>query len=369
MPKINRVEKKLTQGICNLKLLATISILFLLAVCGLSFINASKKPTPLKFIIPKGWAKPIYNFKENPLTTEGFELGKKLFYDATLSKDSSTSCASCHQQFAAFATYDHDLSHGIYNSLTTRNAIALQNIAWQKDFMADGSIHHLDTQPIFPLTNKKEMGMELIDVVKKLKQNKHYKAMFKAAFSSDSINQKTITKALSQFMLMLVSSNSKYDKVMRGEEKFILPEQLGYDIFKKKCASCHTEPMFTDYSYRNIGMPVIQSYQDFGRMGFTKSSNDSLKFRVPSLRNVAITFPYGHDGRFFTLYNVFEHYRKNMIVSATTDSLLQKKLPLSNYEIGQLTAFLYTLTDSSFTHNPIFAASIYNTNNAPKDRH
>ena len=352
-----------------MKLLTTISTLLLLTLLGLSFININKKPTPLKFIIPKGWANPAYNFKENPLTKEGFELGKKLFYDATLSKDSSTSCASCHQQFAAFSTYDHNLSHGIGNSSTIRNATALQNLAWQKDFMADGSIHHLDSQPFFPLTSKNEMAMSMVQIVEKLKSDKQYKSMFNAAFNNDSINQKTITKALSQFMLMLVSSNSKYDKVMRGEDKFILPEQLGYDIFKNKCASCHAEPMFTDYSYRNVGMPVTQSYQDFGRMTFTKNKNDSLKFRVPSLRNSELTFPYGHDGRFFTLYNVFEHYRKNMIVSSTTDSLLKNKLQLSNYEIGQLTAFLYTLTDSTFIHNPMFAPQGFNITPSFRDKH
>ncbi len=352
-----------------MKFTITILLFVVLALLGLSFIGAYKKPTPIKFVIPKGWQLPVYNLKENPLTKEGFELGKKLFYDAGLSKDSSTSCASCHQQFAAFATYDHNLSHGIGNALTTRNATALQNLAWQKDFMADGSITHLDSQPIFPLTNKNEMGTQMIEIVEGLKSNRQYKAMFKAAFGNEGINHKTISKALSQFLVMLVSSNSKYDKVMRSEDKFILPEQLGYDIFKKKCASCHKEPMFTDYSYKNIGMPVLQSYQDFGRMTVTNNKKDSLKFRVPSLRNIELSFPYGHDGRFFTLYNVFEHYRKNMIVSSTIDSSLKNKLPLSNYEIGQLTAFLYTLTDSSFTHNPLFAPTNYNIEPKFRDKH
>jgi len=340
-----------------------------LALLGLSFISANKKPKPLKFIVPKGWAKPAYNFKENPLTKEGFELGKKLFYDERLSKDSTTSCASCHQQFAAFSTYEHNLSHGIGNFLTTRNAPALQNLAWQKDFMADGSIHHLDSQPFFPFTNKNEMAMSMDNIVEKLQIDRQYKSMFKIAFGSDSINQKNITKALSQFMLMLVSINSKYDKVMRGEAQFILPEQLGYDIFKMKCASCHSEPMFTDYSYRNVGMPMDATLQDVGRMKVTANKKDSLKFRVPSLRNIVLTFPYGHDGRFATLYNVFEHYKKNMIVSSTTDSLLKNKLALSNYEIGQLTAFLYTLTDSSFTHNPMFAPQGFNITPAFRDKH
>ncbi len=351
-----------------MKFITTISIFIAVIFCGLGFISISK-PIPLKFITPKGWAKPVYNFKENPLTKEGFELGKKLFYDERLSKDSSISCASCHQQFAAFSTFDHNLSHGIGNFLTTRNAPALQNLAWQKGFMADGSIHHLDLQPIMPLTAKNEMAETIENIIIKIKKDAAYKQMFKAAFGKDSINQKAITKALSQFMLMLVSSDSKYDKVMRGEDKFILPEQLGYDIFKKKCASCHSEPMFTDYSYKNVGMPMDATLQDIGRMKVTGNKNDSLKFRVPSLRNVVLTQPYGHDGRFATFYNVFEHYRKNMIVSSTTDSLLKNKLPLSNYEIGQLTAFLYTLTDSAFTHNPMFAPQGFNITPKFRDKH
>ena len=352
-----------------MKFIFTILILITSIFLASSFINSTKKPTPLKFIVPKGWTNPAYNFKENPLTKEGFELGKKIFYDATLSKDSSTSCASCHQQFAAFSTFDHNLSHGIANSLTTRNAPALQNLAWQKDFMADGSIHQLDSQPIFPFTAKNEMSETMENIIIKLQKNKLYKQMFKAAFGSDNIDTKKITQALSQFMLMLVSSNSKYDRVMQGKDSFILPEKLGYEIFKNKCVSCHKEPMFTDYSFRNIGMPVIQSYQDFGRMSITKNKVDSLKFRVPSLRNVALTQPYSHDGRFFTLYNVFEHYRKNMIVTETTDSLLQNKLPLSNFEIGQLTAFLFTLTDTTFTHNKMFAPQGFNITPSFRDKH
>ncbi len=352
-----------------MKLVSTISIFIAVALLGLSFINAYKKPTPIKFVIPKGWQKPVYNFKENPLTKEGFELGKRLFYDERLSKDSTTSCASCHQQFAAFSTYDHNLSHGIGNALTTRNVPALQNLAWQKDFMADGSIHYLDEQPIAPITAFNEMAETIDNIIVKLKKDATYKQMFKAAFSRDSICKTTITKALSQFMLMLVSSNSKYDKVMRGEDKFILPEQLGYDMFKQKCVSCHTEPMFTDYSYRNIGMSLDNTLKDIGRMKVTANKNDSLKFRVPSLRNVVLSFPYGHDGRFFTLYNVFEHYRKNMIVSTTTDSLFKNKMPLSNYEIGQLTAFLYTLTDTNFTHNPLFAPQAFNITPTFRDKH
>jgi cytochrome c peroxidase len=341
-----------------MKILITIfiSVFFL---TGIAWVNAGSKPTPLKFEIPAGWPQPLYNFKNNPLTKEGFELGRKLFYDEKLSKDSTISCASCHQQFGAFATYDHNLSHGYNNTLTTRNAPSLQNLAWQKEFMWDGGIVHLDLQPMAPLTAPNEMGETLQNVINKISKDTSYKRMFKAAFGTPLINTQKMNMALSQFVLMLVSSNSKYDKVMRGEASFILPEKLGYDIFKQKCSSCHAEPFFSDFSYRNTGLKLDTTLNDFGRMKITHDKNDSLKFKVPSLRNVSITAPYGHDGRFFSLQNVYEHYRNKMAVTFNTDSSLLHKIPLSNYETGQLTAFLHTLTDTSFLKNPMFAPPGY----------
>jgi cytochrome c peroxidase len=309
------------------------------------------KPTPLQLPIPKSWPAPKYDFKTNPLTKEGFELGRKLFYDERLSRDSTISCASCHQQFGAFATYEHPLSHGIDNTLTARNAPALQNLAWQKEYMWDGGITHLDLQPLAPLTATNEMGEEIKNVLKKLRNDTSYQNLFKKAFGDTTINTSRMTKALSQFMLMLVSADSKYDRVMQGRDSFLLPERLGYEIFKKKCSSCHREPLFTDLSYRNDGLSLDNTLNDYGRMKITGDKNDSLKFKVPSLRNVAITHPYGHDGRFFSLLNVFEHYRKNIVDSA--------RIPLSNFEIGQLTAFLNTLTDTAFLKNPLFAPPGY----------
>jgi cytochrome c peroxidase len=345
-----------------MKIFSTILILIGFAFIGASFIVIAKhKTTPLKFIVPKGWPKPEYNFKKNPLTVEGFELGKKLFYDERLSKDSTISCGSCHQQFGAFATYDHNLSHGFNNSLTNRNAPALQNLAWQKEFMLDGGINHLDVQPLAPITAENEMAETIEHVIYKIQKDTGYRRMYKAAFGDETVNTQRTMKALSQFMLMLVSSNSKYDRVQRGEDSFNLPQRLGYEIFLQKCVSCHKPPFFTDFTYRNNGMPLDKTLNDVGRMLITRNANDSLKFRVPSLRNVMLTFPYGHDGRFFGLSNVFDHYRTKMQPIATTDSLLKNKLYLSNFQIGQLTAFLYTLTDSSFIKNPLFAPPGYYT--------
>ncbi len=347
-------------------------VLFTIIITGAGWITVDNlvKPTPVKFIVPKGWPQPVYDFSKNPLTQEGFALGRKLFYDASLSKDSTFSCASCHQQFGAFNTYDHPLSHGFNNSLTTRNAPGLFNLAWQKELMWDGGINHLDLQMLAPLTASNEMAETIESVINKLKKDKEYRKLFKAAFGDETISTQRLGKAMSQFLLQLVSANSKYDKVMRGEASFILPEQLGYDIFKKKCVSCHTEPLFTDFSYRNTGMPLDPYLKDVGRMKITGNPEDSLKFKVPSLRNVAMTFPYGHDGRFFSLMSIFEHYRKNMIVGSHTDSLIRNRIVLSNFEIGQVTAFLYTLTDSTFLKDPRFAPpGLQNNGKPPADIH
>ncbi len=318
--------------------------------------NAATGPTPVNFEIPKGWPKPVYDFAANPLTKEGIALGRKLFYDGILSVDGNFPCASCHQQSAAFATFDHDLSHGFNNQFTTRNAQALQNLAWRSAFHHDGGINHLDVQPIAPITAPNEMAETLENVLKKLSADAGYRQMFKAAFGQEKATTATMNKAFSQFMLTMVSANSKYDKVMRGEASFSLPESLGYQIFKdKKCNSCHTEPFFSDFSFRNNGLQPDPVLRDAGRMRITRLPADSLKFMVPSLRNVIPSFPYMHDGRLKDIYQVLEHYQSGVVNGPTTDPLLRNKIPLSNYEKGQLVAFLGTLTDADFINNKALA--------------
>jgi len=342
--------------------LFTISTLIVFAgACAMciSFSQKNTGPTPVTFNAPKGWPAPVYDFTKNPLTKEGIALGRKLFYDGRLSKDGNFACAACHQQFAAFATYDHNVSHGFNNSFTRRNAPGLFNLAWQKEFMWDGGINHLDLQPLAPITDSVEMAENIDSVLNKLRADTAYKRMFKAAFGDDRITTKYLTKALSQFLLTMVSANSKYDRVMRGEDSFNLPQRLGYEIFQKKCISCHPPPLFTDLSYRNTGLPLDTYLKDFGRMKITHKTEDSLKFKVPSLRNALVTFPYGHDGRFYSLMDVLEHYRSHVVNAPSTDSIVRNKMPLSNFEIGQLKAFIYALTDSVFLKDPEFAPPGY----------
>ncbi|MEO6490564.1 MAG: cytochrome c peroxidase [Ferruginibacter sp.] len=313
-------------------------------------------PTPLEFKMPAGWPTPSKNiFANNKLTEQGFQLGKKLFYDGRLSKDGEISCASCHQQFAAFASFDHDLSHGVKNSFTTRNAPGLANLAWMTDMQWDGSANHIEVQPLAPMTMSNEMGESLDSILYKLKKDTAYKRMFKAAFGDPVINSQHMLKALAQFTGSLVSSNSKYDKVLRGEAAFSPYERRGYELFKEKCASCHKEPLFTDNTFRNNGLS-LNRFSDIGRQGITQLPEDSLKFKVPSLRNAKLTFPYMHDGRIYSIPQVIEHYRSGINTDqATLDPLLRNRIQLTDLEKNQLVYFIYTLTDSSFTRDPRFA--------------
>jgi cytochrome c peroxidase len=313
--------------------------------------KATYHPTPVEFKVPKGWPAPQYNFTNNPLTREGIELGRKLFYDGRLSKDGGFPCSSCHQQVAAFGTYNHNLSHGYGNSHTIRSAPPLQNLAWHNLFNWDGSSTTIEQQTLKHIAAPDEMGETVDNVLNKLRTDDAYRGMFTSAFGDPTIDADRLSKALTQFVLTMVTTNSKYDKVMRAEESFVLPEQLGYDIYKSKCASCHNEPLFTDVSFRNIGMPVDATIRDFGRMRVTLNPGDSLKFKVPSLRNVDKTFPYGHDGRFVDEDALFEHYRTGVVNGPTTDPLVKNKVPLTNFEFGQLKAFISTLTDTAFLNS------------------
>ncbi|MBL0145716.1 MAG: cytochrome-c peroxidase [Chitinophagaceae bacterium] len=316
----------------------------------------TSKTTPLTFTIPAGWPQPATNiFASNPLTEEGFQLGRKLFYDGKLSKDGNFPCASCHQQFAAFATFDHDFSHGFNNAFTTRNAPGLFNLAWMPLLHWDGGINHIEVQPLAPIAAPNEMAETIENVLAKLRTDSNYPNLFKAAYGSTEINSQKMLKALAQFMGTMVSSNSKYDKVQRGEATFTTAEQSGYTFFKSKCEACHKEPLFTDNSFRNNGLAVNSFLNDFGRKRITNLSSDSLKFKVPSLRNVELTFPYMHDGRLYSMRDVLDHYSTNLITTQPTlDPLLVSRIPMTTTDKNNMVAFLRTLTDTVFTKNPRF---------------
>ena len=312
-------------------------------------------PKTLLFETPLNFPTPVYDFSGNTLTEEGFQLGKKLFYDGRLSKDGNFPCASCHQQHAGFANFDHALSHGFNNQFTVRNAPPLFNLAWQKNFHWDGGINHLENQPLAPISAPNEMAEDILHVLEKLKSDSLYPALFTKAFGDPLINSQRMLKALSQFMVSLVSANSRYDRMKKGLLVFTEGEKTGYQLFQAKCSGCHPEPLFTDLSYRNTGIPMDPFLKDLGRMRITGKPEDSLKFKVPSLRNIALSFPYGHDGRFYALSNVLDHYSTGVVSGPSTDSLVRNKIPLSELEKFYIKQFLNSLTDSSFLQNKRFS--------------
>ena len=303
------------------------------------------------FYPPDYFPKPVYNFEQPPLDSNKIELGRILFYDPILSKDNTISCASCHSPFNAFAHTDHDLSHGIFDSIGNRNAPALFNLAWQKTFMWDGAINHLDMQALAPISHPSEMGSNINEVIKKLNESKAYKELFLNAFQDSTISTSKILKALSQFQLTLVSSNTKYDKVKMGKETFTEQEKNGYQLYKNNCASCHSEPFFSNYNFENNGLPIDPALNDMGRYVITENENDKRKFKVPSLRNLSFTYPYMHDGRFMTLQEVINHYTSGIEHSETLSSQFNESVELSSNEKVDLISFLLTLNDKDFVFN------------------
>jgi cytochrome c peroxidase len=301
--------------------------------------------------VPQNWPKPIYDFNTNPISTEKVYLGRVLFYDPLLSKDNTISCASCHSPYSAFTHVDHALSHGIHDSIGTRNSPALMNLAWQKLFMWDGAIHHLDVQALAPISHPAEMGNSIQDVVKVLQTNKKYKQLFSKAFGDTTVTGEKTLKALSQFMLTLISANAKYDQVMQHKTEFSEQEKKGYALFKNNCSSCHVEPLFSSFEFANNGLPVDASLNDLGRIKITQKSEDSLLFKIPSLRNSEYSYPYMHDGRFKKLSEVLNHYTQGIHQSSTLAPQLKKGITLSSPEKVDLIAFLLTLSDKEFIFN------------------
>jgi len=325
----------------------------------LVFAGCKKEDTKTPFVgftSPANFPPPTYSFTGNTVTEPGFLLGKKLFYDGRLSRDGSISCASCHISFSAFSHVDHSVSHGIDDRLGTRNAPAVQNMAWERFFFWDGGVFDLDLFSINPIQNHDEMDDTIPNVIAKLKADPEYVRQFKAAFGTEEVTPTRMFQALSQFMCMLVSNDSKYDKVLKGTASFTSAESLGKTAFEQKCASCHSGILFTDRTFKNNGLSLTA---DLGRGRVTLNPNDEHCFKVPSLRNIAKTYPYMHDGRFSTLERVLDHYASGVQNTPTLDTLLkpngQLGIPLTNDEKANIILFLNTLTDETFIKNPLFA--------------
>lgn len=301
------------------------------------------------------WPEPIYNFKENPITEAGFQLGRKLFYDPKLSRDNTISCANCHLQFTGFTHVDHAVSHGIDGRKGTRNSPVLINLAWNSTFHWDGGVNHLDVQAINPIQHFAEMDNTLEKVLNYVNDSKEYRSAFFNVYGDSSATSKSLLRAFSQFTTSLVSSNSKYDQYVRGEIDFSKQEKKGLKLFEKHCNSCHTAPLFNSNAYASNGLSIDTTYNDLGRYGITKSGSDSLQFRIPTLRNIEHTYPYMHDGRYRKLRQVIKYYAEELDRSNPyLSEKLKFDMKLTENDQKDLIAFLCTLTDRTFLYNRKF---------------
>ncbi len=314
----------------------------------------------LSIEIPDYFPEVTYNFEANPPTEKGFELGKKLFYDGKLSSDGVVSCGFCHIQDFSFTHHTHIVSHGVNGALGTRNAQPLQNMIFMNEFTWDGAAESLDAQPIIPITAEVEMNESFSNIIDKLQADEEYPRLFAEAFENGEVNTDNMLKAISQFLVLMVSADSKYDKIFKNEgSQFTAEEEAGKVLFDQKCATCHAGVLFTDQSYRNNGLPIDPEYDDEGRSRVTGLQADKYKFKVPSLRNIQITYPYMHDGRFQTLAQVLDHYDSGMVATENLDPVFQQNenlgISLTEDEKQKIISFLETLTDDNFLLDDRFA--------------
>ncbi|MGL1887661.1 MAG: cytochrome-c peroxidase [Reichenbachiella sp.] len=322
--------------------------------------NQSEEPVEsFGFEQPVHFPEATYTFENNPITKEGFELGKFIFNDPLLSRDSTISCASCHDQRVAFADPQHRLSLGIDSQIGERNAPAIFNLAFINEFFWDGGVVHVDFISLNPIANPVEMDQDIAVVVEKMNLDSAYKIKFIEAFGEEStINTARILQALSQFMVMMVSDNSLYDQYLTVGANLSMAELNGLALFEKNCSDCHEGALFTDRSFRNNGLD--EEFADVGRWLITEKEEDLGLFKVPSLRNIALTAPYMHDGRLETLEEVLNHYSDGVVTSSTLDPLLDQGgslgIDLEENEKEDIISFLNTLTDKEFVSNPLFFA-------------
>lgn len=347
------------------------SLLFLVLLIQSCSINDCDDPadefntTPYVLEIPSS-LPPIEVPIGNPLTQEGVSLGRKLFYEPLLSADGTQSCASCHIQSTGFSD-PSQYSTGIDGVQGDRNAMALINLMWSPSLNWDGSSSELEDQAFEPVTNPIEMHDTWLNVTDKLNTHAEYPDLFKAAFNIDEIDSNYVVRAIAQFERTLISGNSKWDKWIRGEVMFTDQEVRGWDLFNvdrtdfsagADCFHCHGAPHFTDFIFHNNGLDNDESFSDLGLYETTGSDLDKAKFKTPTLRNIEVTGPYMHDGRFETLEEVIEHYNFGGHASSTVSPLMKNignGLLLSPEDKQALLAFLRSLTDEEFLNNPNFS--------------
>lgn len=332
-------------------------------------ISGTYTPEEYALNIPK-WMPAVPPNASNPLTKAGVALGRMLFYDPILSRDSSQSCASCHQQAKGF-TDGLASSTGILGQNGVRSSMPLVNLAYNtRGFFWDGRSVTLEDQALVPIEDHREMDDTWANVERKLRRHKEYPGLFRQAFGisrKTELTKDLVVKAVSQFERTLISAYSRYDRVVWAKEDFPTDEeQRGLELFfieyagsqaHPGCSHCHFNPLFTDNNYHNNGLdnvPNLGAFKDLGRGKVTNIQSDNGRFRTPSLRNVALSAPYMHDGRFKNLEEVLENYSKGGHGVANEDANIVP-FPLSAQDKSDLIAFLKMLTDTSFVNNPAFS--------------
>lgn len=325
-------------------------------------VSVAFRKEELRLVLPGTFPKPVYKFKDNKLTEKKFQLGRRLFYDPILSADSTVSCESCHQRVAAFGHIDHVLSHGIGGQIGKRNVPSLQNMIWGTSFMWDGSISNLERQSVGPITNPIEMNESMQHVVEKLQRNDTYSRLFADAFGTKEITEEMVLMSLTQFVGSLVSADSRYDRYIAGTDTFNAMELSGLKLFRQYCAACHPEPLFTDNLFHNNGLAYDTALKDKGRGAFTKNASEDNSFKVPSLRNIEMTYPYMHDGRYRKLRDVLNHYgdKEKLAAIGVSDKNIKSIPALTDRQKVDIISFLLTLTDRSFLYNKRFSDPFIN---------
>lgn len=303
---------------------------------------------------------PIVKFSNNPITKAGLDLGRFLFYDKLLSQNNTISCATCHNQAMAFTDNNKKVSEGTEKQLGNRNAMPTFNLMWFDSLFWDSRASRLKQLALMPIQNPLEMNTTPEAVVEKLKLSNLYKLKFKNAFGSDTITPERMAMALEQFLMSIVSDNSRFDKSKRGQVTLTPEENRGFEIAGQKgCFNCHKTSLFTNNLSHNTGLDLY--FTDKGLGGFTKKYNQEGKFKTPSLRNVALKAPYMHDGRFETLEKVIEFYDHDVIPNLNSRNISRTFIEqatrnrISQEDSKALIAFLNSLTDYDIVTNPKFS--------------
>lgn len=291
--------------------------------------------------------------EENPYSIQKWKLGKKLFYENALSLDHSISCGSCHKASIAFSD-DKALSLGVNNLQGRSNAPTLTNIAYHPYFTREGGVPTLEMQILVPIQEHDEFNFNMLQIAERLRQIPEYVIMSREAFGREP-DAYVITRAIGIFERTLVSGNSAYDAYNNGNSAMLsTAAKRGKELFfstKTNCSSCHSGFNFTNYSFENNGLHEV--YAQLGRQRVTGKPEDNALFKVPTLRNIALTAPYMHDGSLATLEEVIEHYNSGGKQHKNKSDKI-KPLSLTSQEKANLLAFLHSLTDNKFITNKNF---------------